>query len=95
MPPRSRRSAACPWAWRCLSDATCLMRPRLFKGVFRRVKDYHNSQHYSPLLKNTRVRQVVSDVYVYVCIYIYIYIYTHTCIHIYIYIHIHTYIRST
>ena len=46
--------------WHCLSQATCLIRPRLF-CVFRRVKDHHNSLHYSPRLKKTCVRQVVLD----------------------------------
>ena len=46
--------------WHYLSDATCLMRPRLL-CFFRRVKYDHNLLHYSPLLKETFVRQSVVD----------------------------------
>ena len=46
--------------WHYLSNATCLIRPHLF-CVFRRVKDHHTLPEYSPLLKNTCVRQVVLD----------------------------------
>ena len=42
---------------RCLSNATCLMWPRL-SCVFRHVKEHHNVLHSSPLSKNTCVRQV-------------------------------------
>ena len=44
--------------WHYLSNATCLMRPRL---LLRRVKDHHNLLHDSPCLKTTCVRQVVLD----------------------------------
>ena len=43
-----------------LSKATCLIRPRLCH-VFRRVKDHHKLQTYSPLLKKSCVSQVVLD----------------------------------
>ena len=46
--------------WHYLFKAACLMRPRLL-CVFRRVKDYHDLLHYSQLLKNICVRQVVLD----------------------------------
>ena len=46
--------------WHYLSKATRLIRPPLV-CVFRRVKDHRNLLHYSPLLKNTCVRQVVLD----------------------------------
>ena len=45
--------------WHYLSNATCLIRPRLF--VFRRVKDHHNLSSYSLCLKKSCVRQVVLD----------------------------------
>ena len=60
------------------------------------VKDHHNLQKYSPLLKNNCVRQAIY-IYVCMCIYIYIYVYIHmhmyrerereTYIYIYIYIY--------
>ena len=41
-----------------LSNANCLMRPRLLYAVF---KDHHHLLHDSPLLKNACVRQVALD----------------------------------
>ena len=46
--------------WHYLSNATCLIRPRLFY-VCSRVKDHDNSLHYSPLVKKTCIRQTVFD----------------------------------
>ena len=43
-----------------MSDATCLLRPRLFYA-FRGVKDHRVVLHDSPLLKKTCVRQAVVD----------------------------------
>ena len=43
-----------------LSNATCLMRPRLFY-VFRRVKDRHNLLGYSQRWKKTCTRKAVLD----------------------------------
>ena len=49
--------------WHYLSNATCLMRPRLFLCVVYSVKEHHqtNVLHVSPHLKNICVRQVVLD----------------------------------
>ena len=50
------------FGWHYLSNATSLIRPRLFYVfLFDRVKDHHNLLHHSPLLKNICVRQVVFD----------------------------------
>ena len=57
----SFRSLVPCFGWHYLSNATCLMRPRLFSTVFRRVKDDHNLLHYSPPLKKACVRHVVLD----------------------------------
>ena len=46
--------------WHYVSQATCLMRPRLFYA-FGRVKDHRNLPHYSAHLKKPCVRQVVLD----------------------------------
>ena len=47
--------------WHYLYKATCLIRASFISCVLRRVKDHHNLQKYSPLLKKTCVRQVVLD----------------------------------
>ena len=46
--------------WHYLSNATCLIRPRLFYACFV-VKDHHDLLCYSPPLKNTCVRQAASE----------------------------------
>ena len=68
MPPTSHReplpgscvhNILCLGGTTYLSDATCLIRPRLFYVFVCRVKEHHNVLHSSPLLKKACVRQVV------------------------------------
>ena len=68
-PPRHGRAESPPrpdiapplLGWHYLSNATRLMRPRLFYASVRRVKDHRNLLHDSQLLKNNCIRQVVLD----------------------------------
>ena len=50
-----------PVRWHYWCNATCPIQASFASCVFRRVKGRHNLLHDSPLLKNTRVRQVVLD----------------------------------
>ena len=61
LPSGDQNEAHARLGWRYLSNATCLRRPHFVLCAFRRVWDHHNLPHYSPPLKETRVRQVVFD----------------------------------
>ena len=49
------------FGWRYLSNAACLIRPRLLCAYLRRVEDHDTLLHYFSRLKKTCVRQVVLD----------------------------------
>ena len=96
--------------WQYLSNATCLIRPHSFSTALLVQYGQLNLLHYSPLLKNKCVRQVVLDKWFppssgssfktlkYNYIYIYkhnIYIYIYACMCVYTYIYIYIYVSET